>query len=194
MLIFDEVISGFRAALGGAQERYGITPDLVTLGKIIGGGFPVGCFAGRADIMGCLAPAGPVYQAGTLSGNPVAMEAGLAMLRELEQNPHVYEHLEALGARLEAGLANAIKQSGVSACVNRVGSLATIFFTDGPVTNWESAARSDTKLFARWFAGMTERGFLIAPSQFEALFISAAHTERDIDAFACAAREVLCRL
>lgn len=192
VLIFDEVISGFRASLGGAQEHYDVIPDLVTLGKIIGGGFPVGCFAGKQEIMSRLAPAGPVYQAGTLSGNPVAMEAGLAMLDELEErNPHVYERLETLGARLEAGLTDAIKQSGISACVNRVGSLATIFFTDGPVTDWESAASSSTELFARWFAGMTERGFLIAPSQFEALFISAAHTESDIDAFVAAATEVL---
>jgi glutamate-1-semialdehyde 2,1-aminomutase len=189
LLIFDEVISGFRAALGGAQERFGVMPDLCTFGKIIGGGFPVGCFAGRADVMDALSPLGPVYQAGTLSGNPVAMEAGLAQLREL-QKPGVYERLEELGARLEAGLRRAIEDTGIVAQVNRVGSLATVFFTDIPVTCWTDAATCDAQLFARYFSGMLERGFLIAPSQFEALFLSAAHTDADIDAFVSAAREV----
>lgn len=191
LLIFDEVITGFRASLGGAQELFGVMPDLCTFGKIIGGGFPVGCFAGRADIMDCLAPAGPVYQAGTLSGNPVAMVAGLAMLQELEK-PGIYERLESLGARLEAGLNAAVDQSSVAACVNRAGSVATLFFTPGPVNNWEDAAKSNTELFAQYFRGMLERGFLIAPSQFEALFVSLAHTEAEIDAFTAAATEVLC--
>ncbi len=190
VLIFDEVISGFRMSLGGAQEHYGVTPDLVTLGKIIGGGFPVGAFGGKAAIMDSLAPLGPVYQAGTLSGNPIAMQAGLAMLAKLE-NPGVYERLEALGRRLETGLNDAIKSSGVPACVNRAGSLATLFFTPGPVLDWDSAAKSDTDRFRQWFAGMTEHGLLLAPSQFECLFISAAHTENEIDRFIEAAREVL---
>lgn len=190
VLIFDEVISGFRMSLGGAQEHYGVTPDLVTLGKIIGGGFPVGAFGGKAAIMDSLAPLGPVYQAGTLSGNPIAMQAGLAMLAKLE-NPGVYERLEALGRRLETGLNDAIKSSGVPACVNRAGSLTTLFFTPGPVLDWDSAAKSDTDRFRQWFAGMTEHGLLLAPSQFECLFISAAHTENEIDRFIEAAREVL---
>lgn len=193
LLIFDEVITGFRASLGGAQELFGVMPDLCTFGKIIGGGFPVGCFAGRADIMEHLAPAGPVYQAGTLSGNPVAMVAGLAMIEEL-QKPGTYECLERLGARLEAGLNDAIEASGVAACVNRAGSVATLFFTPGPVTCWEHAAACNTELFAQYFRGMLERGFLIAPSQYEALFVSLAHTEDEIDAFTSAAKEVLCSL
>jgi glutamate-1-semialdehyde 2,1-aminomutase len=206
LLIFDEVISGFRAALGGAQQRYDVMPDLCTFGKIIGGGFPVGCFAGRADIMDCLAPDGPVYQAGTLSGNPVAMEAGLAQLNVLGQDTlpaalqpeadgaNVYDYLESLGARLEDGLNEAIAATGVKARVNRLGSLATIFFTDRPVTDWSGAASCDTELFARYFSGMLERGFLIAPSQFECLFISAAHTPAEIDAFVAAAREVFAEI
>lgn len=193
LLIFDEVISGFRASLGGAQQLYGVMPDLCTFGKIIGGGFPVGCFAGRADIMDELAPTGPVYQAGTLSGNPVAMEAGLAQLRALEE-PGVYDRLEMLGARLEAGLVAAIEQSGASATVNRAGSVATLFFTDRTVRNWDDAATCDTDAFSRYFAGMLERGFLIAPSQFEALFVSAAHTEDEIDSFCAAATESLSSL
>ena len=193
LLIFDEVISGFRASLGGAQQLYGVMPDLCTFGKIIGGGFPVGCFAGRADIMDELAPAGPVSQAGTLSGNPVAMEAGLAQLRALEE-PGVYERLEMLGARLEAGLVAAIERSGAAATVNRAGSVATLFFTDRTVRDWDDAATCDTEAFARYFAGMLDRGFLIAPSQFEALFVSAAHTEEEIDAFCAAAMESLSSL
>ena len=193
LLIFDEVITGFRAALGGAQELYGVLPDLCTFGKIIGGGFPVGCFAGRADIMDTLAPVGPVYQAGTLSGNPVAMVAGLAQLTELEK-PGTYERLEALGARLEAGLQEAIESAGIEACVNRAGSVATLFFSAGPIRNWTDAAACDTESFARYFRGMLERGFLIAPSQYEALFVSTAHTEEEIDAFTAAAKEVLANL
>jgi len=190
LLIFDEVISGFRASLGGAQQLYGVTPDLCTFGKIIGGGFPVGCFAGRADIMDALAPVGQVYQAGTLSGNPVAMEAGLAMLGELRK-PGVYEALEERGSRLEAGLRHAVETSGYPAQVNRVGSLATLFFTDRPVRCWTDAATCDTEAFSRYFGAMLERGFLIAPSQFEALFLSLAHTPEEIDAFTAAVAEVL---
>lgn len=193
LLIFDEVISGFRAALGGAQERYGVLPDLCTLGKIIGGGFPVGCFAGRAEVMDALAPTGPVYQAGTLSGNPVAMVAGLATLEALER-PGVYDELERRGARLEAGLVRALERSGFPATVNRVGSLATLFFSPNPVCDYTGAAACDIAAFARYFAGMTERGFLIAPSQFEGLFLSLAHTDDEIDVFTAAAAEVLAAL
>ncbi len=186
ILIFDEVISGFRASLGGAQQRYGVLPDLTTFGKIIGGGFPVGCFGGRADIMDRLAPEGPVYQAGTLSGNPVAMEAGLAQINAL-QEPGIYEKLEKLGQRLEDGLNDAINDTGIACQVNRVGSLATVFFTDHPVRCWDDAAQCDTEKFARYFSSMLESGFLIAPSQFEALFLSCAHTLDEIDAFVAAA-------
>ena len=193
LLIFDEVITGFRAALGGAQELYGVLPDLCTFGKIIGGGFPVGCFAGRADIMDHLAPVGPVYQAGTLSGNPVAMVAGLAQINELAK-PGTYERLEELGARLEAGLQEAVDPAGLEACINSAGSVATLFFTAGPVQNWQDAAACDTDAFARYFRGMLECGFLIAPSQYEALFVSTAHTETEIDSFTAAAKEVLASL
>jgi glutamate-1-semialdehyde 2,1-aminomutase len=189
LLIFDEVISGFRAALGGAQELYGITPDLTTLGKIIGGGFPVGSIAGRADVMSAFAPLGPVYQAGTLSGNPVAMVAGLTTLKLL-QHPGVYERLETLGARLESGLDSAIAATKVPAVVQRVGSLLTIFFHDGPVRNWDDAATCDTQTFAAYFRGMLERGYWIAPSQYEAMFLSTAHTEEELDGFVAAAAEV----
>ena len=190
LLIFDEVITGFRAALGGAQQLYGVLPDLCTFGKIIGGGFPVGCFAGRVDIMDTLAPVGPVYQAGTLSGNPVAMVAGLAQISELEK-PGTYERLEALGARLEAGLLEAIDAADIEACVNRAGSVATLFFSAGPIRNWTDAAACDTEAFAHYFRGMLDRGFLIAPSQYEALFVGMAHTEKEIDAFTSAVKEVL---
>ena len=193
VLIFDEVISGFRASIGGAGKLFDVLPDLVTMGKIIGGGFPVGAFGGRREIMEHLAPIGPVYQAGTLSGNPVAMAAGLALLAELEK-PGTYEKLEALGARLEAGVRDAIEASGVSASINRVGSVATLFFTPGPVVDWESASKSDTEMFARYFKGMLDRGFTIAPSQYEALFLSVAHTEEDVDRFVAAVRETLSEL
>jgi glutamate-1-semialdehyde 2,1-aminomutase len=173
LLIFDEVMTGFRVAFGGAQARYGIRPDLTTLGKVIGGGLPVGAYGGRKDIMSMVAPSGPIYQAGTLSGNPLAVAAGLAMLRYLKAHPEVYTRLEECGARLEAGA-----PSGVT--VNRVGSMFTYFFTDGPVTDWESAKRSDTERFGKFFRAMLERGVYLAPSQFEAAFISAAHTDEDI--------------
>ena len=193
LLLFDEVISGFRAALGGAQERYGVMPDVCTLGKIVGGGFPVGCLAGRAEVMSALAPLGPVYQAGTLSGNPVAMEAGLATLSQLEW-PGVYERLEAGGARLQAGLERAVANAQAPCTVNRAGSLATLFFSPDPVRDYAGAKACDTEAFARYFAGMLERGFLIAPSQFEGLFLSLAHTDDEIDAFVCAAGDVLSEL
>lgn len=195
VLIFDEVISGFRAALGGAQQVYGVDADLVTYGKIIGGGFPVGCFGGRKDIMNHLAPLGPVYQAGTLSGNPIAMVAGLATLQELSKNNGaIYQRLDDKGHKLQEGLEKAISDSNVSACVQRFGSLATLFFTNGPVCNWEDAAKSDTILFSRYFNNMLEAGYLIAPSQYECLFVSDAHTNDDIAAFANAAHQVLCEL
>jgi glutamate-1-semialdehyde 2,1-aminomutase len=193
VLIFDEVIAGFRVALGGAQERYGVTPDLTTLGKIIGGGFPVGAFGGKREIMEALAPIGPVYQAGTLSGNPIAMIAGLALLDKLAE-PGVYERLDQLGARLGDGLCAAAQSAGVTTSCNRVGSMSTMFFTGAEVVDWASASTSDTAAYAAFFRGMLERGFTIAPSQFEACFVSLAHTEDDIDAFVSAAAEVLAAL
>jgi glutamate-1-semialdehyde 2,1-aminomutase len=173
LLIFDEVMTGFRVAFGGAQARYGIRPDLTTLGKVIGGGLPVGAYGGRRDVMSRVAPAGPVYQAGTLSGNPLAVSAGLAMLRHLKAHPEVYERLEQLAAQLCAAAPRGVT-------VNRVGSMFTFFFTEGPVTDYESAKRSDTERFGRYFRAMLERGVYLAPSQFEAAFVSAAHTEEDI--------------
>ncbi|HEX3876241.1 MAG TPA: glutamate-1-semialdehyde 2,1-aminomutase [Bryobacteraceae bacterium] len=182
LLIFDEVMTGFRVAFGGAQELYGIKPDLTTLGKVIGGGLPVGAYGGRKDIMKMIAPSGPVYQAGTLSGNPLAVGAGLAMLRYLKAHPEVYRQLESRAAKLCENV-----PAGVT--VNRVGSMFTFFFTDQPVTDYESAKRSDTARFGRFFHGMLERGIYLAPSQFEAAFVSAAHTEKDIDETIAAATE-----
>ena len=190
VLIFDEVITGFRVARGGAQERFGVTPDLTTLGKIIGGGFPVGAFGGKREIMESLAPVGPVYQAGTLSGNPIAMVAGLALMAELAK-PGVYEELERKGARLEAGLRAAVEAVGVDAFLTRVGAMATMFFTAETVRDWPTASTSDTDRYARYFRGMLERGIVLAPSQFEATFVGLAHTDEDIDAMTGAAREVL---
>jgi glutamate-1-semialdehyde 2,1-aminomutase len=182
LLIFDEVMTGFRVAFGGAQQRFGIRPDLTTLGKVIGGGLPVGAYGGRKDIMSKVAPAGPIYQAGTLSGNPLAVAAGLAMLRHLKAHPEIYGRLERLGARLCAAA-----PAGVT--VNRAGSMFTFFFTDCPVTDYESAKRSDTARFGRFFRAMLERGIYLAPSQFEAAFLSAAHTEQDIERTLAASRE-----
>lgn len=193
LLIFDEVITGFRVALGGAQERLGIDADLCTFGKIIGGGFPVGCVAGPARIMEKLAPTGPVYQAGTLSGNPVAMEAGLTALTKL-QRPGIYDKLERKGALLAEELRRAVAETGVHACVNQTGALATLFFTDGPVRNWDDAASCDTDAFAVYFRSMLADGMLIAPSQYEALFLSLAHTDDDIRAFGAAAKRALAKV
>jgi len=190
VLIFDEVISGFRVALGGAQEIYGVTPDLTTLGKIIGGGFPVGAFGGKREIMEQLAPVGPVYQAGTLSGNPVAMVAGLALIGELKK-PGVYAELERKGARLEAGLRQAVADAGIDAYLTRVGSMACMFFTAERVCDWKTAATSDTERYARYFRGMLDRGIVLAPSQFEATFVGLTHTDADIDAMTEAAAQVL---
>jgi glutamate-1-semialdehyde 2,1-aminomutase len=182
LLIFDEVMTGFRVALGGAQQRYGIRPDLTTLGKIIGGGLPIGAYGGRADIMRKIAPLGPVYQAGTLSGNPLAVASGLAMLRHLAAHPEIYDQLEARAAQLTEWT-----PPGVT--INRVGSMFTFFFTPDPVTDWDSAKKSDTARFARFFHFLLDRGVYIAPSQFEAGFVSAAHSEDDIRSTAAAARE-----
>jgi len=182
LLIFDEVISGFRVARGGAQELYGITPDLTTLGKIIGGGLPVGAYGGKKEIMENLAPAGAVYQAGTLSGNPLAMAAGLETLRIINQTDGFYENLEQKAAKLENGLLDNINKTGTSAIINRVGSLMTMFFTDlKEVKSFEDAMKSDTEKYAKYFKVALENGVYLAPSQFECAFISAAHSEEDID-------------
>jgi glutamate-1-semialdehyde 2,1-aminomutase len=186
LLVFDEVISGFRAAPGGAQQVYGVVPDLTCLGKIIGGGLPVGAYGGRADLMELVSPAGPVYQAGTLSGNPLAMTAGLWCLGRL--GPRLYTTLAALGRRLAAGLAEAARGAGIPLQVNAVGSLLTPFFTDGPVHDYASATRADTGRYARFFRGMLERGVYPPPSQFEAWFLSSAHTTADVDRTIAAAR------
>jgi len=190
LLIFDEVITGFRLAYGGAQTVFGIEPDLTTLGKIIGGGLPVAAYGGRREVMSLIAPLGPVYQAGTLSGNPLAMRAGIETLRQLRQ-PGFYEALEQLAARLVAGLRDAIASSGKVARVNAVGSLLTLFFADADVTSYDGAKRADTGRFAAFFSEMLRRGIFLPPSQFEALFVSAAHTEADIERTIEAARESL---
>ena len=180
LLIFDEVMTGFRVAYGGAQSLFGISPDLTTLGKIIGGGLPVGAYGGRGDLMDQVAPAGSVYQAGTLSGNPLAMAAGLAMLRTLKRvNP--YARLEMLGSRLAAGLLERSRGAGIPLTVNRVGSMLTPFFTSGPVTDFATASSSDTKSYAAFFHGMLGQGVYLPPAQYEALFLSSAHTEEDVD-------------
>jgi glutamate-1-semialdehyde 2,1-aminomutase len=185
LLIFDEVISGFRAAPGGAQAVYGVRPDLTCLGKIIGGGLPVGAYGGRADLMEMVAPAGPVYQAGTLSGNPLAMAAGIWSLGRLA--PKLYGHLRTLGARLAAGLADGAREAGVPLQVNVVGSLLTPFFTDRQVRNYPTATSANTARYAVFFREMLARGFYPPPSQFEAWFLSAAHTMRDVDRTVAAA-------
>ncbi|MEN6370464.1 MAG: glutamate-1-semialdehyde 2,1-aminomutase [Armatimonadota bacterium] len=189
LLIFDEVITGFRLAYGGAQERFGVTPDITTMGKIIGGGLPMGAYGGRRDIMEFVAPSGPVYQAGTLSGNPLAVAAGIEMLKML-QEPGVYDQLEEKGLMFAKGLANAAASAGVDVRINAIGSMSTLFFTDKEVTDYESAKTSDTARYASFFKGMLERGFYFAPSQFEAAFVSMAHSEEDINATIDAARDV----
>ena len=189
VLIFDEVISGFRASAGGAQAIFDVEPDLTCLGKIIGGGFPVGAYGGRADIMELVAPAGPVYQAGTLSGNPVAMTAGLWSLKHL--GPRLYKNLAGLGAKLAAGLADAAREAGVPLQVNALGSLLTPFFTTSPVTDYDTALRADTNAYAIFFRGMLTRGVYPPPSQFEAWFLSAAHTDRDVTRTIAAARAAM---
>jgi len=189
LLIFDEVMTGFRLAFGGAQELYAIQPDLTTMGKIIGGGLPVGAYGGPSDIMDLVAPLGPVYQAGTLSGNPLAMAAGYATLRYLREHKDLYNKLDKLAAEIVAGVALAAKEAGVTMCHNRVGSMFTWFFAPGPVTDWTSAAKCDTEAFGRFFRAMLESGIYLPPSQFESAFIGAAHTEHDVHQTIVAAKQ-----
>jgi glutamate-1-semialdehyde 2,1-aminomutase len=190
VLIFDEVMTGFRIAFGGAQELYGIQSDLTTLGKIIGGGLPVGAYGGPSEIMDLVAPLGPMYQAGTLSGNPVTMAAGLATVRHLrEHKGEIYPRLEKLSGDLVAGVAAAAQAADVPICPNRVGSMFTWFFQPGPVSNWTSAAKSDTDAFARFFRASLDQGVYLPPSQFEAAFLSAAHTEEDVQKTIAAAKQ-----
>lgn len=190
LLVFDEVMTGFRIAYGGAQEKFGVTPDLTTLGKIIGGGLPVGAYGGRQDIMTMVAPAGPMYQAGTLSGNPLAMTAGIKTL-ELLQKPGTYEYLDQITKKLSNGLLEIAKETGHAACGGQISGMFGFFFTEGPVHNYDDAKKSDLAKFGRFHRGMLERGIYLAPSQFEAGFTSFVHTEEDIDKTLAAAREVL---
>jgi glutamate-1-semialdehyde 2,1-aminomutase len=193
LLVFDEVMTGFRIAYGGAQEKFGITPDLTTLGKIIGGGLPVGAYGGRRDIMSMVAPAGPVYQAGTLSGNPLAMTAGIKTL-ELLQKPGTYEYLDSITQKLADGLLQIAKETGHAACGGQISGMFGLFFANGPVHNYEDAKKSDTAKFGRFHRGMLERGIYLAPSQFEAGFTSIAHTEEDIERTLKAAQDVMSTL
>jgi glutamate-1-semialdehyde 2,1-aminomutase len=190
LLIVDEVITGFRLRYGSVQELFGIEADLTTLGKIIGGGVPVAAYGGRAELMDQVAPLGPVYQAGTLAGNPLAMRAGMAALKQLT-NPALYEEMTELAGRLVSGLRGVLIDAGIPAMVNAIGSLATVFFTAEPVRNYSDAKRSDTKRYARFFREMLDRGIFLAPSQFEAAFVSVAHTSADIDRTLAAAHESL---
>jgi glutamate-1-semialdehyde 2,1-aminomutase len=190
VLIYDEVMTGFRLAYGGAQELLGDSPDITALGKIIGGGYPVGAYGGRAEIMNKVMPAGPVFQAGTLSGNPVAMAAGIATLRELKEHPP-YQRLEELGRQLEQGLVKAAQEAGIPCRVNRLGSMWTLFFTPNPVTDYDSARKSETKRFARFFWEMMDRGIYLPCSQFEAAFLCAPMTAEQMEATIAAARESL---
>jgi glutamate-1-semialdehyde 2,1-aminomutase len=190
LLVFDEVITGFRIGLGGAAAHYGVTPDLTALGKIIGGGMPVGAFGGRADLMRQMSPDGPVYQGGTLSGNPLACAAGSATLEVLEaEDP--YPMLDALSDRLATGLLEAARAQGIVAGGNRIASMSTLFFGVETVTTHNQATQTDTRLYAKYHSEMLKRGFYLAPSQFEATFVSAAHTESDIDRFLEASREAM---
>ena len=190
LLIFDEVMTGFRVSRGGAQELYGVTPDLTTLGKVIGGGLPVGAYGGRRELMEQIAPAGPVYQAGTLSGNPLAMSAGLAQLEALETS-NAWERLESTSGLLETGIRNILEELSLPLALNRVGSMMTLFFTEGEVTNFEQATRSNTRNHARFFRNMLEAGIHLPPSQFEALFVSLAHEQDDLDRTLEAVRQSL---
>jgi glutamate-1-semialdehyde 2,1-aminomutase len=180
VLIFDEVMTGFRLSKGGFQERCGVIPDMTTMGKIIGGGMPVGAYGGKKEIMDCVSPAGPVYQAGTLSGNPIAMAAGQAMLTYLDSHPEVYHRLEDIGNTLTNGMKENMQRLGVNYTLNHVGSMFTLFFTDKPVNNFEDAKTSDTALFGRYFQAMLKRGIYLAPSQYEAMFLSTAITDEHI--------------
>ena len=191
VLIFDEVMTGFRLAPGGAQELYGVTPDMSTLGKIIGGGMPVGAYGGKKEIMDFVAPAGPVYQAGTLSGNPIAMAAGMAMLTYLKEHPEVYTQLNSITDKLVNGMRQNMQELSVNFTLNRVGSMFSVFFTNQPVTDFDSAKTSDTALFGRYFNAMLQRGIYLAPSQYEALFVSTAITESIADEYIKANLEAL---
>jgi glutamate-1-semialdehyde 2,1-aminomutase len=193
LLVFDEVMTGFRIAYGGAQEKFGVTPDLTTMGKVIGGGLPVGAYGGRRDIMQMVAPAGPMYQAGTLSGNPLAMTAGIKTL-ELLQRPGTYEQLDRITKKLSDGLLQIAQETGHAACGGQISGMFGFFFTEGPVHNYEDAKKSDTAKFGRFHRGMLEHGVYLAPSQFEAGFTSLAHTDEDIDRTLAAAREVMSNL
>lgn len=193
LLVFDEVMTGFRIAYGGAQEKFGITPDLTTLGKVIGGGLPVGAYGGRRDILQLVAPAGPMYQAGTLSGNPLAMTAGIKTLEILKQ-PGTYDYLERITRRLAEGLLQVAKETGHPACGGSISGMFGLFFTDGPVQNYEDAKKSDLNKFSRFHRGLLEQGVYLAPSQFEAGFTSLAHTEADIDRTLAAAKTVMAGL
>ena len=188
VLIFDEVMTGFRLAFGGAQELYTIQPDLTTMGKIIGGGLPVGAYGGPSEIMDLVAPLGPMYQAGTLSGNPLAMAAGYAQLRYLKDHKDLYQQLDQFSADLVAGVAAAAKSAGVAMTHNRVGSMFTWFFTPGPVTDWNSASKSDTEAFGRFFRNMLDSGVYLPPSQYEAAFLGTAHTAEDVQKTVAAAK------
>jgi glutamate-1-semialdehyde 2,1-aminomutase len=190
VLIFDEVMTGFRVSFGGAQELYNIRPDLTTMGKIIGGGLPVGAYGGPKEIMDLVAPLGPMYQAGTLSGNPLAMAAGCAMLKQLrDRKDEIYPRLEKLSGELVEGVAAAAKDAGVALCQNRVGSMFTWFFQKGPVTDWESASKSNTDAFGKFFRSMLENGVYLPPSQYEAAFLGAAHTDDDVQRTITAAKQ-----
>jgi glutamate-1-semialdehyde 2,1-aminomutase len=189
VLIFDEVMTGFRLSFGGAQQLYNIKPDLTTLGKIIGGGLPVGAYGGRAELMDMIAPLGPVYQAGTLSGNPLAMAAGIATLRELKTRPGIYAQLEQRSAALVDGVLSAAQKKGAALTANRVGSMFTWFFQSGTVHDWDTAAKSDTQAFGKFHRAMLERGIYLPPSQYEAMFMNAAHSDADVDQTIAAAAE-----
>ncbi len=192
VLIFDEVMTGFRVAYGGAQALYNIRPDLTTMGKIIGGGLPVGAYGGSKEIMDLVAPLGPMYQAGTLSGNPLAMAAGIATLKHLrDHKDEIYPRLEKLSAELVEGVASAAKDAGVALCHNRVGSMFTWFFNPGPVTDWDSASKSNTEAFGKFFRSMLDSGIYLPPSQYEAAFLGAAHSEEDVQKTIAAAKEAV---
>ncbi len=191
LLIFDEVITGFRLCIGGAQEFYNVKADLVTYGKIIGGGMPVGAYGGRREIMEFVSPEGGVYQAGTLSGNPIAMAAGYAQLRILNENREIYEKIDATAKRMEDGFKSIAEELALPLCVNRVGSLIGVFFTNEKVDNFKKAKTSDTKLYAKYFNSMLKEGIYLAPSQFEAMFVSYSHTEEDIDKTLYSTKKVL---
>merc|ERR1711920_535476 len=193
LLVFDEVMTGFRIAYGGAQEYFGVTPDVTTMGKVIGGGLPVGAYGGRRDIMEMVAPAGPMYQAGTLSGNPLAMTAGIKTMERLKQ-PGSYEYLDKLTSRLIEGILSAARDAGHAVCGGSISGMFGMFFNEGPVENFADATKSDTEKFAKWHRMMLERGIYLAPSQYEAGFTSLAHTEEDIDKTIAAAKEVFAEL